>query len=222
MDTSVESPAKDMDARFAGTNLDAEPIAEVVESTTRQSQWEDAGVTTLTTPTYTIEYRVLDDVSEEDPPPVAPPAVIIPPAPEPEIRAPIYVKTAVTNELKSGDFPTLSELQKKRKSLPDNIDGQWSSGGASDAPTIHFGTNYPRYAANKGDLFLKLNALPTLLYKFNGEEWIESSKNLTDVYAFDKQYVNYLIHKISTGEYDPELLTDAERTQIENRLREEF
>lgn len=86
---------------------------------------------------------------------------------------------------------------------------------------IPFGTEFPE-TANKGDMFLRIDALPTILYKHNGTKWIEINKNLTDRYSYNTQYIEYLIGKIGKGEYDPELLTDAERTQIEAKLRQKI
>ena len=73
----------------------------------------------------------------------------------------------------------------------------------------------------RGDLFVKINALPTLLFKYNGEKWIDIDKKSTDRYL-ENQYIDFLIRKISTGEYDPELLNDGERECIQERLRREI
>jgi hypothetical protein len=80
-----------------------------------------------------------------------------------------------------------------------------------------FGTVFPT-APNKGDSYLRVDRLPSVLYKFNGLGWIEVDKALSDRYAHDEAYIDYLISKIDTGEYDPDLLSDAEREQIEQRL----
>ena len=80
-----------------------------------------------------------------------------------------------------------------------------------------FGIEFPENA-NKGDQFLRVDILPTKLYKFNGNKWIEIDKNLSDQYAHDTAYIDHLIAKIATGEYDPELLNDVERDQIAHRL----
>ena len=37
--------------------------------------------------------------------------------------------------------------------------------------------------------------------------------------VFKQRLLDFLIDPISSGEYDPELLTDSERTEIESRLR---
>jgi len=80
-----------------------------------------------------------------------------------------------------------------------------------------FGIAFPT-APNKGDSYLRVDRLPSVLYKFNGTGWIEVDKSLSDRYAHDEAYIDYLISKIDTGEYDPDLLSDAEREQIEQRL----
>jgi hypothetical protein len=81
-----------------------------------------------------------------------------------------------------------------------------------------FGSEFP-LTATKGDMFLRIDALPSVLYKFNGVEWIAVDKTLSDQYAYNDAYLDYLINKISTGEYDPDLLSDAERDGIEQRLK---
>jgi hypothetical protein len=81
-----------------------------------------------------------------------------------------------------------------------------------------FGISFPDSAV-KGDMFLRVDRLPTALYKFNGINWIEVDKTLTDQHAYNDAYIDHLIEKISTGEYDPELLSDAERECIEQKLK---
>ena len=49
-------------------------------------------------------------------------------------------------------------------------------------------------------------------------KWIEVDKALSDQYTFDVAYIDHLIDRIDRGEYDPDLLSDAEREQIEIRL----
>jgi len=94
---------------------------------------------------------------------------------------------------------------------------------ADNAPAGHtgemrgFGTSFPEQAI-KGDMFLRVDQLPSVLYKFNGNQWIEVDKTLSDQHAYDNAYIDHLIEKISTGEYDPDLLSDAERDSIEQRL----
>jgi hypothetical protein len=81
-----------------------------------------------------------------------------------------------------------------------------------------FGTKFPN-EPEKGDMFLRVDYLPTRLFKWNGQKWIPVDKEQTDQYAYHDAYIDHLIEKISTGEYDPEMLTDLERTQLEERLQ---
>lgn len=81
-----------------------------------------------------------------------------------------------------------------------------------------FGSQFPNHAV-KGDMFLRVDQLPSILYKYNGSTWIEVDKHHSDNYAYDDAYIDYLITKISSGEYDPELLSEAEQTHIESRLK---
>lgn len=94
---------------------------------------------------------------------------------------------------------------------------------ADNAPSGHvgevkgFGINFPENPV-KGDMFLRVDHLPSVLYKFNGANWIEVDKALSDQHAYDDAYIDHLIEKISSGEYDPDLLSDAERDRIEEKL----
>lgn len=79
------------------------------------------------------------------------------------------------------------------------------------------GTQFPEDAV-KGDSYLRVDQVPSQLYKFNGSKWIVVDKSLSDQYAYNDAYIDHLIAKIGTGEYDPDLLTNAEREQVETRL----
>jgi hypothetical protein len=80
-----------------------------------------------------------------------------------------------------------------------------------------FGSQFPIDAV-KGDMFLRVDRIPSALYKYNGNQWIEVNKTLSDQYAYDDAYIDHLISKIDSGEYDPDLLSDAELEQITKRL----
>jgi len=82
-----------------------------------------------------------------------------------------------------------------------------------------FGTAWPDKPI-KGDTFLRVDRLPSALFKFNGKNWIEIDKNISDQYSYDSAYIDHLISKLNNGEYDPELLTDAEVEQIQQRLKQ--
>lgn len=71
----------------------------------------------------------------------------------------------------------------------------------------------------KGDLFLRVDYLPNKLFRYNGTKWIEIDKNLTDSYAFNEEYIRFLIDKINNGEYNVEDLSDTEQEQIREYLK---
>ena len=81
-----------------------------------------------------------------------------------------------------------------------------------------FGTEFPEYPI-KGDTCVRVDSLPSKLYKYNNTTWIEINKDTTDVFSYNDEYIAYLIEKLGSGEYDPELLNDAERSQIEQQLK---
>lgn len=81
-----------------------------------------------------------------------------------------------------------------------------------------FGIKFPK-DASRGDVFIRVDNLPTRMYKFNGTKWIEVDKGLSDTYAYNDSYIEYLIDSISKGEYDPELLTESEKELIARKLK---
>jgi hypothetical protein len=82
-----------------------------------------------------------------------------------------------------------------------------------------FGAMFP-VSPTRGDTFVKTDCFPTQMYKFNGNDWILIDKSQIDNYNYDTAYIDHLISKISTGEYDPELLTEGESTQVAERLNQ--
>jgi len=80
-----------------------------------------------------------------------------------------------------------------------------------------FGTEFP-VTPDKGDMYLRTDFLPNRQYKYNGTKWIEV-ESVSEVLAYDEQYIKHLVNKISTGEYDVEELTDVEREQIAEYLK---
>jgi hypothetical protein len=94
--------------------------------------------------------------------------------------------------------------------------------GAEDAAPVNadFGDTFPRNP-QKGDMYLRVDMLPSKLFKWNEKKWIEVDKTKTDSFAYDRAYIQHLIEKIDSGEYDVDLLTDTEKEQIEEYLNEQ-
>lgn len=103
----------------------------------------------------------------------------------------------------------------KRKAGQEIIIPDLSISDENTQPTnAGFGTRFPD-TPTKGDVFLRVDMLPSRLYKWNEKKWIEVDKALTDSYAYDLEYIKHLADKVDRGEYDTELLTVAEQEQIE-------
>ena len=85
-------------------------------------------------------------------------------------------------------------------------------------PTSGFGIGFPANPV-KGDTFMRVDQMPNVLYKFNGHHWIIVDKNLTDNYTYDDAYIEHLIAKLTSGEYDPDMLSDAEADAIARRVK---
>jgi len=85
-------------------------------------------------------------------------------------------------------------------------------------PTSGFGIGFPASPV-KGDTYMRVDQMPNVLYKFNGFHWIIVDKNLTDNYTYDDAYIEHLIAKLTSGEYDPDMLSDAEADAIARRVK---
>jgi hypothetical protein len=81
-----------------------------------------------------------------------------------------------------------------------------------------FGIKFPK-DANRGDVFIRVDSLPTRMHKFNGNKWIEVDKGLSDTYVYNDAYIDHLIESVAKGEYDPELLTESEKELISRKLK---
>jgi hypothetical protein len=135
---------------------------------------------------------------------------------------PANVKAAVKAWKTANPDRTLKEERRKlyrgeidelpwMKLVPDNDQPRESNSS--------FGIRFPD-SPSKGDTFVRVDQLPSKVYKFNGNEWIIIDKNSTDNYTYDTAYIDHLIDKIATGEYDPDLLSDIEREQVAERLKQ--
>ncbi len=131
-----------------------------------------------------------------------------------------YVQTvAKTNQgasqPKDHSIDSLSELYNDLDLSPDALENRKST-------TTGFGTKFP-VLPNNGDTFLRVDYLPTRLYKHNGErkQWIQIDKASTDTYKYNKEYISYLADKVVAGEYDIELLSETEQQELEKYLVEQ-
>ena len=82
-----------------------------------------------------------------------------------------------------------------------------------------FGTTFPANPT-KGDMYLRVDYLPSKLFKWNDKRWIEVNKTVSEPYVYDTEYIKYLIDKIDSGEYEIDLITPTEQEQIQRYLNE--
>jgi hypothetical protein len=81
-----------------------------------------------------------------------------------------------------------------------------------------FGPKFPD-VAEKGDIFTRVDVLPNKVYKYDGKNWIVINKETSNTYLYNTKYLEYLIEMIDNGQYDPDLLSENERTQIEDYIK---
>jgi hypothetical protein len=120
--------------------------------------------------------------------------------------------TGAITELPWNDFKFRAQVLGQQGLEADNV----PTGATGEVRG--FGSSFPT-DAKKGDMFLRVDRLPSGLYKYNGNMWIEVDKALSDNHAWDDAYIEHLIAKIGSGEYDPDLLSEAERDRIEAKLK---
>jgi len=137
-------------------------------------------------------------------------------------REPDNVKLAIKKWKEENPDDT---IKNQRRLLESGIISQlpWLTSATADnalpetTVDTSFGSVFPA-SPSKGQMFLHINTYPHQLHKFNGHQWIEVDKSLSDLYTYDEAYMDYLITKIASGEYDAELLTSNEHEQLAIRL----
>ena len=117
----------------------------------------------------------------------------------------------ISDPIVKDEEPDEIEITEKKKYKPLTF------AAVADNDTVEvksgFGTKFPNNP-QRGDLFLRVDALPSKLYKWNGKNWMESNKDSTDTYVYKDEYIKHLIEKLSTGEYDIDDLNEAEAEQV--------
>jgi hypothetical protein len=87
-------------------------------------------------------------------------------------------------------------------------------------PEVSFGDNFPKHPS-LGDMFTRVDVIPHRIFKFNGRKWIEVNRENTDSHLSEDGYIQHLIEKIASGEYDPDHLTPAEQDAIAQFIKED-
>lgn len=157
-------------------------------------------------PTYTVIEEIAEPLVEETP-------VIVP-----EIKVEGVTREKPYKELESGYI--LFDDKSMSKSAAMEMHPEWFmlTADSTSSVSTNFGSTFPKIAT-KGEIFVRVDVLPNRVFKFDGSKWIEVQKGNSDSYLYDKKYVEYLIKEIETGKYDVELLTETEKSLIEQYLK---
>ena len=156
----------------------------------------------------------------------------VPDVVEPE---PVATVEAVAKELPSGKFlkevppepamdaPPVESVNPPATSIAGkihklNLIPEEKNGITTEPATASFGTKFTDNPKT-GDLFLRVDMLPSQLFKYNGQSWIPVDKLKTDMLAYDEQYLKFLMDKLSSGEYDVDDLSDTEQEQLNKFLQ---
>jgi hypothetical protein len=184
-----------------------ESVGPVVVKKTVDVESTVNGVTPL--PGTTLIHTAIDEIDEDD-------AELESMADESKAAARQWKEDHPGQTLKSqrklfeaGKLTMLPWALPQARLSPDSLQANETQSG--------FGIAFPPNP-RKGDSYIRVDRLPSVLYKFNGTNWIKVNKAVNDRYAHNEAYIDHLIVKLDSGEYDPELLSDAEREQIEQRL----
>lgn len=135
------------------------------------------------------------------------------------------IEKAAMREWKSSHPESTIKEQRRLVEIGAISEVPWAANLSLQADNQPFSSNVSGFGIafpakpSKGDAYLRVDMLPTVLYKYNGKKWIEVDKDLSDTYAYDDAYIDFLIAKLESGEYDAELLTYSEREQIATRLQ---
>jgi len=126
-------------------------------------------------------------------------------------------QSTVIKELSDEVTRLLDELAfRKSSDAVDTITDE----GLDSVGTTSFGTTWPLNPV-RGDLFLKIDTHPNVLYKWNSRKWIEIDRaRVDDTLVYDSAYIDYLIQQVRKGHQDYEDLTEMEQKQIIARVRE--
>ncbi len=83
---------------------------------------------------------------------------------------------------------------------------------------IDFGIGFPK-SPQKNDTHLRTDMIPNRVFTYNGIEWVEMDKSQIDPETYDEKYIQHLINKIEVGDYNVQLLSEKEKSQIEHYLK---
>lgn len=178
--------------------------------------WEHIGPMVYKPETDSTETKVEEApvVENKDIPDVERPGdYLVPPTQEPVHPRPQAVReTAEPPPKPKIVIPEAIDLKAKKTTANSTLTADNDSPVPKEVKA-HFGISFPD-GPEKGEVFLRVDYLPSRLFKYNGNVWIEVDKALTDSYVYNEEYIKFLVSEIAAGKVDPEDLSDSEREQI--------
>jgi len=127
-----------------------------------------------------------------------------------------------SKDLIATETPPVEKDKTTEKVTPFNAEEKSIKSASGNAPkhipSTGFGVTFPQ-SPHFGDLFVRVDYLPTKLYRWNGIRWIEIDKNKTSSYVYDETYISYLVDGIGNGQYSVDDLTELEQEQVAEFLR---
>lgn len=114
--------------------------------------------------------------------------------------------------LNSNGYITYDGKQMRLEALRELKPELFLTADSDTALGSNFGSQFPK-EASKGDIFVRVDSLPNRSFKFDGKRWVEINRDSQEILQ-DDQYIQFLISKIDSGEYNIELLSDLEKEKI--------
>lgn len=151
----------------------------------------------------------LNEALAQIPPP--PPVIVEEVAEEIEIQA--QPEQPVETPVIAGEEP----LYDPKLGYEERYFGKYTTPITDDSENADFGTEFPANPS-KGDIFLRVDYLPSRLFKWNNNKWIEIDKTGNDRLAYNQAYIEHLIDSIRRGETDVDDLSQTEKDEIEQHL----
>ena len=123
------------------------------------------------------------------------------------------VPVATTMTVEDHDTTVGAELGFTERYFSHKVTADEGTGSNAD-----FGTAFPEDPA-KGDIYLRVDFLPNRMYKWNGLKWIEVDKKLNDQLSYNTAYIEHILERLRSGEYDIDDLSESERSELEQYLK---
>jgi hypothetical protein len=121
----------------------------------------------------------------------------------------------MTKEVAFDSYPQLRKLIAEAENVK-NIAIQ-ADNLPNDNQEATFGVNFP-IDVKPGHMHIHTGLLPSKLYKFNGNQWIEVDKKISDSYTHNVAYIQYLIKRLESREVTFEDLTPGEQSLVKEHF----